>query len=225
MEDILVHHGILGMKWGIRRYQNKDGTLTSAGKKRYSNNDDIKDAQQKNTEEPKKKSVKDMSDEELRREVNRMQLEQNYLKMTGQNIEKGKSAAEIALGKMKESFVSTVAQKSGQILAERLVNLMLGVKNDKENKDNSSKNNSSNKNDLKEVKDSLTKEINSLKKEIKKESKASNDISKSPTKSGENTSKSSNESYTIPWQYSKGLQRYERKRTSNPTGFIGKYGR
>ena len=30
----LYHHGIKGMKWGIRRYQNKDGSLTDAGKKR-----------------------------------------------------------------------------------------------------------------------------------------------------------------------------------------------
>lgn len=35
MEKYLVHHGILGQKWGVRRYQNKDGTLTDAGKKRY----------------------------------------------------------------------------------------------------------------------------------------------------------------------------------------------
>lgn len=32
--DCLAHHGIKGMKWGVRRYQNEDGSLTEAGKKR-----------------------------------------------------------------------------------------------------------------------------------------------------------------------------------------------
>lgn len=35
MDSYIYHHGIKGMKWGVRRYQNEDGTLTPAGKKRY----------------------------------------------------------------------------------------------------------------------------------------------------------------------------------------------
>lgn len=40
--DEFYHHGIKGMKWGIRRYQNEDGTLTAAGKKRYGSMSDDK---------------------------------------------------------------------------------------------------------------------------------------------------------------------------------------
>jgi len=37
--NYLAHFGIFGMKWGVRRYQNKDGSLTPEGKARYQNKD------------------------------------------------------------------------------------------------------------------------------------------------------------------------------------------
>lgn len=43
MKQELYHHGIIGQRWGVRRYQNSDGSLTPAGKKRYNVNEAKKD--------------------------------------------------------------------------------------------------------------------------------------------------------------------------------------
>lgn len=82
MEYELYHWGIKGMKWGIRRFQNKDGSLTPAGRKRYSDGSDGTSGQSKTAN--KHKSVKDMSDDELRTKVNRLALEKNALDLERQ---------------------------------------------------------------------------------------------------------------------------------------------
>lgn len=65
-DDELYHYGIKGQKWGVRRYQNKDGSLTPAGKKRRSSSDE----------------ARNMSTDELRQKVRRLNNEQRYIDLT-----------------------------------------------------------------------------------------------------------------------------------------------
>ena len=73
--DFLVHYGISGQKWGVRRFQNEDGTLTEEGKARYNEG-------RPESETWRKSDAKYLSDEELRRRTNRLQQEQNYKNLT-----------------------------------------------------------------------------------------------------------------------------------------------
>lgn len=114
--NTLQHHGIKGQRWGIRRFQNRDGSLTSAGKKRRADDSDTDE----NKQQPaKKKLIKDMSEDELREKINRLQLEKQYA-----NLMKETNPPPSHKGR---DFVMKVLEKSGENITTQLTTYALGT--------------------------------------------------------------------------------------------------
>jgi hypothetical protein len=109
----LYHHGILGQKWGIRRYQNEDGTLTAEGKKRQEYKTQKEAAKQVTKDRLKKVlTVSTMSDEELTKATARLQAEANYATLVNQSVKNGRTEAEkqlIGFGKQSLDALKGVA--------------------------------------------------------------------------------------------------------------------
>ena len=131
MDNELYHYGVLGMRWGVRRYQKRDGTLTNSGKKRYDKEMnklkaeekkiknqkrtkakiDKLEAKRKSIEELKKSSDKkkktDKKKDDLVKTLSDAELREKVNRLQLEKQYKDLSPKQISLGK---TFVNTVAK-------------------------------------------------------------------------------------------------------------------
>lgn len=136
--DELYHHGVPGQRWGFRRYQNPDGTLTPAGRRRanklaeqYAKVTGKKLVVKKKSVTPtREKTVKEMSDEEIIRKINRAKLEAQYeslfkSKVSNQrnNISKGEEYIQKEKTKwnIKEDVIKPAVKDSARQLLGNLI--------------------------------------------------------------------------------------------------------
>lgn len=142
-DNFLMHHGVKGQKWGVRNYQNPDGTLTEAGRKRYLNDptgkfDRIKSilstggskvssgirryaSNKKEAFIRKHKPASQMSDAELNENLNRMRKEQELKRMRDElSGKKPKQSFSQKHPILQQVFVSTATNVASDLVKNQL---------------------------------------------------------------------------------------------------------
>ena len=113
LEEFLEHYGVKGMRWGVHR--SRSARRKASGKP--DNGPKAKPKQASST--PKKKSVKDMTDEELKAAVQRIELERKYSQLAPSTKSKGAQAAKKFMAKNGEAIAGRFLQEAAAVAIKK----------------------------------------------------------------------------------------------------------
>lgn len=117
-ELVLIHHGIKGQKWGVRRYQNKDGSLTGAGKRRFKKIINDPEKQRKETEYAKQiLDARSQQEKETSKGFRELGMHEEYNKSARLAQTYNKMIKDIDSGTLKagRDFITTKSKNFGDV--------------------------------------------------------------------------------------------------------------